>query len=629
MLRVSVSIVLLFSWISAFAATIPTESFFRNQDFLSLEISPDGEKLATTLRRGTEEFLIVTSIDGKKIHSTTGYGENHIIRSLAWVNNDRLVMNVSEVVGYLDRSGQWKGVFALNYDGSRKAHLYKPLSSGYVDIVGPLNNDEKHMLVMRHREDGAKLQRMNVYTGDLRYMGGPDEDVSYLVADAQGQPRLAVDFEEQKAPELLVRANDETDWRRIAVPNLDEFSTLEALAMGNNDDAWLLSDYKNGLSSLYRLNLDSGELIPHAQHDFVDISGSLILGANGAPLGLRYMAGKPETAWFDSNTKEVELLTALQNAFPGQTVGITSYAKSGEIAVLAVTGDRNPGEFYLVDTKTMKVSFIARAQSWIDRKSLATMEPIQLKARDGMVLHGYLTKPTNYEKGNRVPMVVVAHGGPHGVRDEWGYNPEVQFLANRGYAVLQINFRGSGGYGRKFLEAGYRKWGREMQDDVTDATLWAVEQGIADREKLCIYGGSYGGYAALQGAVREPDLYKCAIGYVGVYDLTQFMTCGDIPDRASGRRYLERAIGVDDDEHKRYSPSFNVNKIKAAVFLAHGSKDVRVPMCQGEAMKNALEAAGKSLVWMVKPEGHGYQHEENRIEFYTHMESFLAQHIGK
>ncbi|MFT5995371.1 MAG: dipeptidyl aminopeptidase/acylaminoacyl peptidase, partial [Glaciecola sp.] len=200
---------------------------------------------------------------------------------------------------------------------------------------------------------------------------------------------------------------------------------------------------------------------------------------------------------------------------------------------------------------------------------------------------------------------------------------------NRGYAVVQINFRGSGGYGDAFEEAGYRKWGREMQDDVTDATLWAVEQGYADKDRLCIYGGSYGGYSALMGVVREPDLYQCAMGYVGVYSMPIFYTHGDIPKRASGVKYLERVIGTDQEVMLANSPAYNVDKIKAALFIAHGKKDVRVPMEQYYALTEALDKIGKPYESMLREEGHGYSLEQNRYDLYNKMITFFDKHTKK
>jgi dipeptidyl aminopeptidase/acylaminoacyl peptidase len=294
-----------------------------------------------------------------------------------------------------------------------------------------------------------------------------------------------------------------------------------------------------------------------------------------------------------------------------------------------VASDTNPGVYYLLNLENNKIRPLVSNRSWIKPQDMAQVKPVSFKSRDGLELHGYLTLPPGKDPKN-LPLVVNPHGGPHGIRDYWAYNPEVQLLANHGYAVLQVNYRGSGGYGIDFLKAGYGKWGHEMQDDLTDATLWAVNQGIADKQRLCLYGGSYGGYATLQGLVREPDLYKCGIGYVGVYDLIKMRTCGDTVSKGGsrGKDYLNKAVGKDTEKLKEISPAYNTDKIKAKVFLAHGEDDVRVPMCQLNSLVKGLKANGVDYEVMTRDEGHGYQNPKNKLDFYTRLLSFLDENIG-
>jgi acylaminoacyl-peptidase len=226
-------------------------------------------------------------------------------------------------------------------------------------------------------------------------------------------------------------------------------------------------------------------------------------------------------------------------------------------------------------------------------------------------------------------MVVLPHGGPHGVRDYWAFSPDVQVLASRGYAVLQVNYRGSGGYGRDFLYAGYGKWGTLMQDDLTDATLWAIDAGIAHRDRVCIYGASYGGYAAMMGVVREPDLYQCAIAYVGVYDLELMFEKGDIPDRDTGVTFLKEAVGEDEQDLRSRSPVHNLHRLKAPVFIVHGGEDFRVDVEHAYRLRDRLDELGKPYEWMLKEkEAHGFYRPENRLELYERMLAFLGKYIG-
>src|SRR5690606_20621322 len=304
-------------------------------------------------------------------------------------------------------------------------------------------------------------------------------------------------------------------------------------------------------------------------------------------------------------------------------------SKDGKRVIVVVDSDRNPGAYYLYDEDTKKLTFLMARAPWVEPEKMASMEPFSIKARDGTPLHGYLTRPAGNEEATNLPMVVSVHGGPYEIKDTWNYDSDVQAMASPGYAVLQVNFRGSGGYGHDFVKAGYGEWGAKMQDDVTDATRWAVEQGVADPKRICIFGGSYGGYAALQGAVREPDLYQCAIGYVGVYDLQLMKTRGDIPQSLYGDGYLDKVLGKDDKVLAQRSPINNIARIKAEAMLVVGGEDKRVPPVHGQNLRNALLKRGKSVEWLYQPsEGHGFFLEKNRTELYEKLIAFLDKNIG-
>ena len=257
------------------------------------------------------------------------------------------------------------------------------------------------------------------------------------------------------------------------------------------------------------------------------------------------------------------------------------------------------------------------------------MKPVEVRTRDGKTLHGYLTLPKN-SSGKNLPLIVNPHGGPHGVRDDWGFNPEVQLFANRGYAVLQMNFRGSGGYGNAFIRDGYRNWGTSMQDDLTDSVAWAVREGYVDKDRVCIYGASYGGYAALMSVVREPDLYQCTVGYVGVYSLPMMFAKGDIPNSRGGRNFQNDVLPQGNSAMQAYSPAYNVEKIKVPIMLVHGAKDQRVPIEQMNFLVKQLDAAGKQPEDIVveDKEGHGFRDVKNNVNLYTRMLAFFDKHIG-
>jgi dipeptidyl aminopeptidase/acylaminoacyl peptidase len=295
--------------------------------------------------------------------------------------------------------------------------------------------------------------------------------------------------------------------------------------------------------------------------------------------------------------------------------------------LVEVWNDRSPGDVYVFDNENKHAAHVISRRSWFDPAQMASVKQVELKARDGLALSGLLTTPKG-GSGKSMPMVVMPHGGPYGIQDQWRFDDDAQVLAAAGYAVLQVNYRGSGGYGDSFVQAGRREWGGKMQDDVTDATRWAIEQGVADPSRICIYGASYGGYSALMGVAREPALYKCAAGYVGVYDLPLMHTTGDIQKRGSGESYLRDWVGAPESLDK-VSPTRLASRIKVPVFLAAGGEDERAPQVHSERMEKALREAGvpvESLYY--KTEGHGFYEEAHKREYYSRLLAFLSRSLG-
>jgi dipeptidyl aminopeptidase/acylaminoacyl peptidase len=343
-------------------------------------------------------------------------------------------------------------------------------------------------------------------------------------------------------------------------------------------------------------------------------------------VGVFLEQGATRTAFFKPDAPVAKLYRGLEAAFPGQSVAITSRTEDGKLAVVQVSSDRNPGAFYLFDTETLQASRIMGRRDWIDPEAMGRTRGVSFKARDGLPIHGYLTTPAGSD-GKHLPMVVYVHGGPFGVNDTWGFDPQVQLLANAGYAVLQVNYRGSGNYGMAFEQAGAKQWGQAMQDDVTDATRWAIREGIADPGRICIAGASYGAYASLMGVAKEPDLYQCAIGYVGVYDLEMMYGRGDIQERMTGKNFLRDWLGR--EGLAANSPVNLAGRIRTPVFLAAGGEDQRTPIEHTEKMERALKGAGIPVETLYyRTEGHGFYKLEHRRELYRRMLAFLSRHLG-
>jgi dipeptidyl aminopeptidase/acylaminoacyl peptidase len=347
------------------------------------------------------------------------------------------------------------------------------------------------------------------------------------------------------------------------------------------------------------------------------------------PIAAVFEVGVPEIAWLNPEHRDTQLLRSLSASFPGQVVEPTSWSDDGNKLVFGVRSDRNPGEYYLYDRGTGKARFLLARQPGIDPAKMAQVKALTVRSRTGDDVYAFLTLPPG--KGtSKLPMVVMPHGGPIGPRDYWAWDSDAQFFASRGYAVLQVNFHGSGGYGYKYQEAGAKVWGTLLINDITDVVRSTVADGTVDASRVCIYGGSYGGYAAVMSAAREPDLYQCAIGYVGVYDLALLKRDTDIGTIRAGRRFMDLYIGDDPKLLAEHSPINYLDTLRAPVFIVHGEKDPRAPFNQAKRLRAAFDERKHPYEWLTKPkEGHGFYNVDNRTELYEKMEDFLDRHIGK
>jgi dipeptidyl aminopeptidase/acylaminoacyl peptidase len=340
-----------------------------------------------------------------------------------------------------------------------------------------------------------------------------------------------------------------------------------------------------------------------------------------------WTGAKSERHFLDDMTKA--MYSKMEAKFPGYETWIYGEDDTESKFIVWVGNDRMPGKYYSYDATADKVEELATLYPWLNENDMAEMKPISYKSRDGLTIHGYLTLPKG--RGEKaLPVVMMVHGGPW-ARDQWGYDPEAQFLANRGYAVLQVNFRGSTGYGREFWMKSFKQWGKTMQDDVTDGVEWLKAEGIADPKRVAIYGGSYGGYATLAGLAFTPDLYACGIDYVGVSNLFTFQRTIP-PYWGPWREVLYEQVGHPEKDSlllAAASPALHADRIKAPLFIAQGANDPRVVKDESDQMVEALKKLGVTVDYMVKDdEGHGFRNEENRFEFYAAMEKFLDTHIG-
>ena len=626
-----VAVIAMISATAVFAEELPMGDFIRKSEFTAANLSPDGTRVAVVMNADSRDKLALLDVETLKPLQTFEFGEYRRLQSLTWADANRTVIaSVAKTVGYLDTKARWERMVRVRVDEDEVRTLFNLNYGTYASLVDPMPYDPEHILVSTYNLAGSvSLKKYHLDSGrtDTQMRPGED-DIFAIIPDRNGNSRMAVAMDRDENWSFYYRPDpDEPNWETGKIESKYERFRLLPMGFSKNPDlVYLLSNHDASTFGLFSFNLRSGELKKLYRNDDVDIDGG-ITSSNDDLLGVTIEPGYGQQVWVQPDHPEAKLHKAMQATFPERDVAIEIAAQNeNRKALIRVWSDRQPLQYYLYDPKAGTLRYLFGSRPWVEADQMAEMQPKFFKARDGLEIPVYLTLPK--EGGSNLPLVLNIHGGPHGPRDSWGYDSEVQLLANRGYAVLQVNYRGSGGYGRDFEESGYLEWGGKMQDDVTDATHWAIEQGIADPDRICIYGGSYGGYATLMGVVKEPDLYKCAIGYVGVYDLREMKKCGDIPKRKSGRDYLDRVLGEDEAELIKNSPAQHVERIKAALFIAHGEDDVRVPMCQAEVLKENLDKAGKDYIWMTRDEGHGYHDPKNRKDFYGTMLEFLSEHIG-
>jgi len=409
-----------------------------------------------------------------------------------------------------------------------------------------------------------------------------------------------------------------TDFRQTVSPAFFTFDNKQLYVLSNrgrDKTAFVILDPTNGKESK-----------PLFEHPEVDLNGVDYSRKRKVITYAGFETAKAQRHFFDKATQA--RYARLEKLLPGFEVDIQAQDLAEETCIVAAYSDRTPGARYIYHAKTNKLAKLGDILPEVDAADMAPMKPVTYTSRDGLTIHGYLTLPVGREAKN-LPVIVNPHGGPW-ARDSWGFNPEVQFLANRGFAVFQTNFRGSTGYGRAFWEKSFKQWGRTMQDDVTDGVQWLIKEGIADPKRVGIYGGSYGGYTTLAGVTFTPDLYAAAVDYVGVANLFTFMKTIP-PYWAPFLKMMHEMVGdpeKDKDLLTAASPVFHVDKIKTPLFIAQGKNDPRVNKDESDQMVEALKKRGVVVEYMVKDnEGHGFHNEENRYDFYGAMEGFFTKHL--
>ena len=647
------------------AKPLPTEAFFKKPAIGSPTLSPSGKKIAMLVPTASGRIgLAVADIaTPDKFKGIAQFNEADIA-SATWINDERLVFGLhdrqSALGDQLDR-----GLYAVNADGSKFVWLIerawagnynsapgaaqRPLSYLAYNYIGPIHDGSDDVLVQHSEPLGlgvppeTKLMRLNTKTIGLRhvYAGAGPRGASYWIADPDLRVRTVVSLDGPRENGVVYwRELDSGKWTELYRFNrFGDTEPITPLAVDNTGQLYVSAPNPkspDATTALYRYDVKRRQLEaePLLSLPGYDFEGTVIVDKGTKQvLGASYRQETVGVAWFDPKMRAAQ--ETVDKLLPSTNNYLScTYCTTVRHMVVTATSDVQAPVYFLFDRESGKLSLLGASHPWLNSTDMAGTQDFQrIKARDGMQIPVYVTKP--HGKGPW-PTVVMVHGGPFVRGVEWGFNPETQFLASRGYLVIEPEFRGSTGYGSKLFRAGFKQWGLAMQDDVTDATRWAIDQGLADPKRIAIAGASYGGYATMMGLVKEPNLYKAGINWVGVTDIEMMYTIGwsDFmdPDDPWVRFGMPKMIGdpsKDEAQLTATSPLKQAHRIKQPVLMAYGEEDYRVPLPHGTKMRDALISAGnKNVEWVqYEGEGHGWNLEKNNVDFWNRVERFLDKNV--
>ena len=633
------------------SSSIAVQDFFRLPDVFRPELSPDGNYLAFLARVGNRLGLAMIDLEKRTSKIIATLPDADIVE-LNWVNSQRLVFVSGNVYDPAGSVSPWRtgGLFAVDRDGSAARRLALPLGDGgsiitrprYTRVAQTLNDGSDDVIVATNERsfDSSDIYRLDTRTARKTLLSFDNPgDVQSWTLDREGQPRAAISVK-ATTTRTFYRRDEKSPWSKWFEGDFREPAS-GAVAIGydgaviglglRDKSATAAASGSRLTAALLKLDERGQTQQVLASRDDADISHPVFDPVAKRLVGGAYTGERRSVIWLDETWATIQ--KQIDIALPNAVNLFTPPEQSKRMLVFSYS-DRNPGTVYLFDFRSRKLEFLIDSRPWIVPAQMAESRIVKFAARDELPLSAMLTLPRGVPAKN-LPLLVIAHGGPWVPGYSWGWDAEAQFFASRGYAVIQPNFRGTLGMGHKHLLASFKQWGLAMQDDITDTALWAVKQGIADSKRMCIYGASYGGYAAMQALVKTPDLFQCAGNYVGVTDLQLFhsVTWSDSSDSDFGRYLLPIMVGDADRDKAQLratSPAQNADKIKMPVFMAYGGEDRRVPIIHGERMRDALEKLRKPYEWMVKSdEGHGYAKLENRVEFYTRFEAFLKKSLSR
>jgi acetyl esterase/lipase len=639
----------------AAVAPPPVEAFFDNPVFSEAIISPSGKHLVAKIgAKGKRNMLAVVDLATQKVQVVAHFSDTDI-GHVQWVNEQRLLFDTADRQAAQGDVNYAPGLYAVDRDGGRFKQLASrrswglkqssaqrdmlPWNTAMLRQTGPQDSDWAYAqdlsVGVRGTVDDIRLVHVNTVTGRTQSVERPG-DVQGWWLDQEGRPRLAYMLNKDTV-EIKVRDGENAPWRTLTTFKAfaHDQGTMQPVAFGAGNTLYVRAQRGADKSSIFRLDLASGKMDdkPLITLEGFDFNGRLVI-RGGQLVGVHYVQDGEGSTWFDP---ALQALQADIDKLLPQTANMLDLPADlqAQNVLVRAFSDVRPTAFYVYDRSTKKLNKVGETYPAIVPEQMGHQEQVRIAARDGHEVPVMLTLPAQKE-AKKLPMVVLVHGGPYLRGTTWGWKPDVQFLASRGYAVLEPEFRGSTGYGERHFVAGWKQWGLKMQDDIADATKWAIAKGYADPQRICIAGASYGGYATLMGLVNDPALYKCGVEWVGVTDIKlliagHWMYRDDSSD--TWRRYgMPELIGDPDKDAERFkatSPVEQAARITQPLLMAHGGADLRVPLVHGTRMRDAVQRNNKQVEWIeYEQEGHGWYLPETRIDFWTRVEAFLQRQIG-
>jgi dipeptidyl aminopeptidase/acylaminoacyl peptidase len=600
--------------------------FARRPQIDYVRLSPDGELLAVSMQKNDGTTIAFLKAADLAPVAHWDLGEKREAHSLKWVSDDRIVFRLGIRRGALDQTRRVPGLFTL----TKHSDDLKRYPAGAPLLGEPVPGSPGWVYGFRQTGGGGigskpQLLKFNIENGfSARLMVGP-ADFGTFIFDSDGRVRYFVGGNRDLS--RVVARRDGDRWIEVFRGSEEQHHESPGLLAPNGTDVYVWRTGAKGILGVWRLETATGEYHEVSSDPRYDAAEMFVASDRKTLLGVRYQGLRPRMHLVAPEHPEAKLYLALQKSFGDANLQVLDRSRDGRRWLVSIDSDRDPGQIYIFDRERGQARLLYAHREWLDPADLAKVRTASYKARDGKMIDAYLWVPPGRES-SRLPLIVRPHGGPFGIRDVHGFDAEAQVLATRGFAVLSMNFRGSGGYGTEFLREGHGEWGRRMIHDMSDGVRWAIAQGVADPDRICIFGASYGAYAAMMSVILEPDLYRCAVGYSGMYDIPTMESYSD--DSIYLRNFFDKVYPQGDHERESQSPARRASEVRVPVMLAHGTKDFVTPLEQFDVMARALRKAGNpaEVTLLKSGEGHGFEHEDNVVEFHETLLAFLDKHIG-